>query len=272
MYLSYNSNGLAHHRLDEALRMLADLGYKGVAITPDVPHLDLLRTDEREWEATRALLEKLKLASVVETGARYVLDPRRKHWPNLCTRDDAAAEKRLDWYRRACRMSKVLGSTGVSIWSGPLEAGDDPAAALARLVSRLHRALDDAKGARICFEPEPGMLIDSLGAYRTLRAKLARQDLYTTIDTGHLIVTEPGDPASHLAEFAGSLINVQVDDARRGVHEHLAPGQGELDFAAIFRELKRLAYAGPLALELSRDSHRAAEAAAQAYTALSPLL
>ena len=110
MYLAYNTNGLAHHRLDEALRMLADLGYGGVAITPDVPHLDLLRSDESDWERTRALLDQLKLKSVVETGARYVLDPRRKHWPNLCTPDDAAAERRLDWYRRACRLANALFS------------------------------------------------------------------------------------------------------------------------------------------------------------------
>ena len=272
MYLAYNTNGLAHHRLDEALRLLADLGYGGVAITPDVPHLDLLRTDEREWEKTRALLDSLKLKAVVETGARYVLDPRRKHWPNLCSRDDAAAERRLDWYRRACRLATALGAVGVSIWSGPLEPGDDPEAAFARLVTRLHRALDAARGARLCFEPEPGMLIDSLGAYRRLRARLGRQDLWTTIDTGHLLATEPGAPEAHLAEFAPSLINVQVDDARRGVHEHLAPGRGEIDFSAIFRELRRLNYAGPLALELSRDSHRGAEAAASAYAALAPLL
>jgi L-ribulose-5-phosphate 3-epimerase len=268
MYLAYNTNGLAHHRLDEALRMLADLGYGGVAITPDVPHLDLLRSDEREWESIRALLEKLKLKAVVETGARYVLDSRRKHWPNLCTPDEGAAERRLDWYRRACRLSKALGAEGVSLWSGPAE----DAGAFERLARRLHRVLDEAEGARICFEPEPGMLIDSLGAYRTLRAALKRDDLYTTIDTGHLIVTEPGRPEAHLAEFAGSLINVQVDDAKRGVHEHLAPGKGEIDFAAIFRELRRLGYRGPLALELSRDSHRGAEAAAEAYARLAPLL
>jgi len=272
MYLAYNTNGLAHHRLDEALHLLAELGYGGVAITPDVPHLDLLQTDERDWDRTRALLDRLKLRCVVETGARYVLDPRRKHWPNLCTPDPAAAERRLDWYRRACRLAKALGAEAVSIWSGPLERGDDPAEAFARLVKRLHRVLDDAQGARICFEPEPGMLIDSLSRYRELREKLGRKDLWTTIDTGHLVVTEPGDPQTHLAEFAGSLINVQVDDARRGVHEHLAPGEGILDFAAIFRELKRLGYPGPLALELSRDSHRGAEAAAQAYAALAPLL
>jgi L-ribulose-5-phosphate 3-epimerase len=105
-----------------------------------------------------------------------------------------------------------------------------------------------------------------------LRQRLAREDLMTTIDIGHLIVTEPGAPQDHLAEFASTLRNVQVDDARRGVHEHLIPGEGEIDFAPVFRELRRLNYQGPVALELSRDSHRAAEAVIRAYHALSPLL
>jgi sugar phosphate isomerase/epimerase len=40
----------------------------------------------------------------------------------------------------------------------------------------------------------------------------------------------------------------------------------------VFGELKRIGYRGPLALELSRDSHRAADAAADAYRRLAPLL
>lgn len=274
MILGYNTNGLAHHRLDDALDLLADLGYGGVALTPDVPHLDLLRTDERDWEKTRARLDRLNLRCVVETGARYVLDPRRKHWPNLLTRDEAAAERRMDYYRRALRLAAVLGAPAVSLWSGPLEAGDDPEAARDRLLARLPRLLDAAAaaGVSVCFEPEPGHLIDGLSAYRELRKCLGRRDLRTTIDVGHLLVTEPGAPEAHLAEWADSLMNVQVDDARRGIHEHLPPGEGEIDFGPVFRELRRIGYKGLAALELSRDSHRAAEVAARAYRLLAPLL
>lgn len=273
MWLAYNTNGLAHHRLEDGLRLLADLGYDGVALTPDVGQLDLATTDEREWEAARGLLEKLKLRVVLETGARYALDPRRKHWPNLVTADDAAAERRIGWYRRAIRMARVLRAELVSLWSG---TPDDPPAVdprmmpspaieaiWRRLIDRLQRVLDDAAAASvtICLEPEPGMFVDSLAAYRELRRRLARDELATTLDVGHLLVTEAGAPHEHLAEFAGSLRNVQLDDARRGVHEHLPLGAGEIEFAPVFSELRRMNYRGPVALELSRDSHRAAQLA-----------
>lgn len=274
MYLAYNTNGLAHHRLEEAFRLLADLGYEGVALTPDVNHLDPFHTEEGDWEKARALLDQLHLKCVIETGARYVLDPRRKHWPNLLAKDPGDAIRRLNFYRRCLKMARALGSELISIWSGPLEPGDDPAAAFDRLLERLPRLLDEAReaGVLVCFEPEPGHLIDGHERYRELRKRLDRSDLMTTIDIGHLLVTEPGAPERHLAEFAPTLRNVQVDDARRGVHEHLVPGEGEIDFAPVFRELRRLKYAGPVALELSRDSHRAGEIAARAAAFLAPLL
>ena len=99
--LAYNTNGLSHHRLPDALRLLHDLGYQGVAITPDVGNLDPFHLKEGEVEAVRALAGELGLVLTIETGARFLLDPRRKHRPSLL--EEAAAERarRIDFLERS---------------------------------------------------------------------------------------------------------------------------------------------------------------------------
>ncbi len=47
MRLGYNTNGLAHHRLRDAITLLAHEGYQSVAITLDAGRLILTRIPRR---------------------------------------------------------------------------------------------------------------------------------------------------------------------------------------------------------------------------------
>ena len=61
MRLGYNTNGLQNHRLSDALRLMADLGYQAVAITPDVSHLDPFTCSPRDVDAIGTLLQELDI-------------------------------------------------------------------------------------------------------------------------------------------------------------------------------------------------------------------
>src|SRR5262245_24184854 len=101
MLLGYNTNGFAHHRPEDALAVLAELGYRSVALTLDHHALDPYDPGlPRQLDAVRGLLRGLGLRSVVETGARFLLDPRRKHQPTLLDPTAAGRERRLDFLRR----------------------------------------------------------------------------------------------------------------------------------------------------------------------------
>ena len=268
--LGYNTNGFAHHRLEDALRIIAELGYRAVALTPDANHLPPDRATDAELRATRRLLEELGLGVVVETGARYVLDPRRKHRPTLLESDAAARERRLDFLVCCAEMAAALGGDVVSIWSGVLPPGTEPHDAWRFLADGVARLCERVRpsGVRVAFEPEPGMLVESLAQWESLRDAVAAPNLGLTLDVGHVPCTEPIAAHEAIRRHAGELLNVHLDDSRGGVHEHLQIGEGELDWGAIVRALADVGFAGVASLELSRHSHAAPAAAREAIERL----
>jgi sugar phosphate isomerase/epimerase len=268
----YVTSGLAHHRLDEALRLLADLGYDGCAITLDHAHLDPFAPGlATEVGRIAGLAQRLGLALGVETGARFLLDPRRKHEPTLLSAEPDGRARRVDFLGRAIAIARDLGAPVVSLWSGIAPRGAPPAIAWARLregVEAVVRRAGDS-GVRLGFEPEPGMLAESVADYRALRAAIDDPALGLTLDLGHCLLTEPAPPAEVVRQVAPVLVNVHAEDMRRPLHEHLAFGQGEMCYPPILAALAGVAYTGLVNVELSRDSHRAPEvaAAARAYLA-----
>ncbi len=273
--IGYNTNGLAHHRLRDAFDLVADLGYRGVALTPDVGELDLYALDAERVRALRRQAEDRDLALAVETGARFALDPARKHRPNLLDSGPTDRARRVDFYRRSIDLAAELGAPLVSIWSGAAEVavvGDDANFDRARteplwdrLVLGVRAVLDHARdrGVRLAFEPEPGMFLERPAGYLELVRRLESRgaELGLTLDVGHLVVTGDVPVADSIRALASHLVHVHLDDARAGVHEHLQLGSGDLDLPATLRALEEIGFGGMAAVELSRDSHRAPEAA-----------
>jgi sugar phosphate isomerase/epimerase len=115
---AYNTNGLTSHRLDDALALLADCGYDGVALTLDVAHHDPFAADLSGRTAVlRRRLDALGLANVVETGARFLLDPRRKHHPTLVSPAAADRARRVAFLHTCVDVAADLGSEAVSFWA-----------------------------------------------------------------------------------------------------------------------------------------------------------
>ncbi|HWV58459.1 MAG TPA: sugar phosphate isomerase/epimerase family protein [Longimicrobiales bacterium] len=266
MRIGYNTNGFAHHRLDDALAILAELGYSAVAITPDVHHLPPFETTPAGLRTVRRRLEELGLAAVIETGARFVLDPRRKHRPNLLEAEREGRHRRLAFLVRCAEIAGEIGAGVISIWSGakPAEVGIDEAWLLLQdgVAALCERAAD--LGIRVGFEPEPGMFVETLAQWDRLRDAVRHPALSLTLDVGHVPCTESVTPAHAIVERADELCNVHLDDVRGGVHEHLQIGDGELDWPAIAAALRQSGDQGIAEFELSRHSHTAPTAAAEA--------
>jgi L-ribulose-5-phosphate 3-epimerase len=280
MILGYNTNGLAHHELLEAINLLSEIGYRGVAITLD--HGALNPYEERldsQLASVAELLAVHDMACVIETGARFLLDSRTKHEPTLVTADPAGRAKRVDFLRRAVDIAARLNAGCVSLWSGIVRDGAGDREAFSRLVDGLTNVLAYAErqGVILAFEPEPGMLINTLARYDDLLEELSAQRvesarLRLTIDIGHLHCQGELPIADQIVRRGDRLANVHIEDMRSGKHEHLMFGEGEIDFPPVIAALAKIGYAGLVGVELSRHSHEGPNAAQRAYNYLNPLI
>jgi len=275
MKLGYNTNGLAHHRFDDAIALIADAGYRSVAITVDHHCLDpssaSFRTDVARM---RALLERCDLSCVIETGARFLLDPTQKHQPTLMSPSREGRRWRLEFLSSCVDIASELNAEAVSFWSGTPRHDAPDQEHWRRLVDGCRRLVDiaEAKNVRLAFEPEPGMFIETCDMYASLADAIGSPLFGLTLDVGHVHCLNDGTIPDRIRQFADRLWNVHIEDMRPGVHEHLPFGQGTIDFPPLFAALREVGYQGGVHVELSRDSHRAPDALRESFAFLHPLL
>ena len=274
MLLGYNTNGLAHHDPFDSVELLAEIGYGSLALTIDHHCLSPFRSSSaNDLVRMRETLERLKLRSVVETGARFLLDRYVKHEPTLMTADADSRQRRIDFYCRCIDIAAALNSDCVSLWSGVLRDGLDDEAAMQRLVFGLQPVLDHAAkhSVVIGFEPEPGMFIDTMLRFDQLAERVAAPHFRLTLDIGHLHCLGETPLPDYIQRYAPQLVNVHLEDMRRGVHEHLPFGEGEIDIPPVLAALQTAGYQGGVHVELARDSHRGPQLARASWEFLTRL-
>lgn len=265
MILGYNTNGFAHHRLSDALEIMAELGYGGVALTPDVNHLDpwddLYLSDVQRY---REILDANNLSCVIETGSRFMLDPRRKHYPTLLNSNDEERSKRRSFLAVCMDVVHDLRHGDiVSFWSGVTPPDEPSSSILSRLVDECKHLAEHAADhhVRLAFEPEPGMFIDTMDKFAELHDKVNHPSFGLTLDVGHLVCLNDLPISGHIQNWKHKLWNVHLDDMKSGVHDHLMFGDGEVDFHDVFAALNAINYKGMASVELSRHSYDAVNAA-----------
>jgi sugar phosphate isomerase/epimerase len=274
MLLGYNTNGFAHHDVFDAISLLAEIGYRSVAITIDHGVLAPGGNWRTQLRRLRSSLRSYGMRSVIETGARFLLSAEQKHEPTLVSATPEERARRMEFYMHAVRCAAAVGSDCVSLWSGTLRQPIPHEEAMARLASGLAELARYAaeNGVTLGFEPEPGMLVDSMARFAELLSLVDEPNLKLTLDVGHLECQGEVPITDQVRRWGPRLVNVHLEDMRRGRHEHLMFGDGEIDFPPVLQALAQLGYQGGVHVELSRHSHEAPTAARRAYEFLQPMI
>ena len=275
MILGYNSNGISNHDPVEAINLLAEIGFQSIAITVDHGFLNPFDENiDENLAIVKKALAKNRMQCAIESGARYLLDPRRKHQPTMLSENATGRQKRVEFLKKCIDLSAELDGSCVSLWSGSPTDNCDDQVALDRIKTELEKVIEYAEEHNqiLGFEPEPEMFVDTMASYQRLLEWVDSPRLQLTLDIGHLYCQGEVPVVDFIDHWQDRIVNIHIEDIKAGVHEHLMFGEGEVRFPPIIEKLAQLQYGGPVHVELSRHSHCAPAAARHSYEFLRPLI
>lgn len=254
--LAYSCNAYMRHTLDDALERIAAIGYRGVELMADTPHLWPADTSESTIDAVRSTLDRLglQIANINAFMMNKIGDRRQPYWhPSWIELDRDYRRIRTEHTRQALTLARRLGAPCITTEpGGPVESGQSHAAALHLFVEELKPVVHHAEreGVLLLIEPEPGLLIERFEQYLELRDRVDSPFMQLNFDIGHAFCVNE-EPADWIPRMARHIRHFHVEDiaATRG-HHHLVPGSGAIDFTATFKAIHEIGYTGWVTVEL----------------------
>lgn len=237
--LAYSTNAYMRFDVLEAIRRVAALGYTGIELMADAPHLWPAETTPKTLDAVRKALDAhgLTISNINAFMMNRIGDPRQPYWhPSWIEPDSAYRQIRIDHTKAALTMARLLGAPCITTEpGGPIEGGMTYAKAMDLFVEVLKPVVQHAEkeGVRLLIEPEPGLMIERFDQYLELAERIRSPYLALNFDVGHAFCVGE-DPAEWIPKMRRHTYHYQIEDiAATRVHRHLIPGEGAIDFKAV---------------------------------------
>lgn len=282
MKLAFSSNAFRAFTLEETVRTLAGIGYDGLEIMGDAPHLwppDM--TPDRVDSVLRALrrhrMEVSNVNAFMMCGYREPRSgrPGTFHWPSWIDRDEEIRGARIAHTAGCVELAAALGARSVSTEpGGPLDgmARKDAYRLFARGLEPVARRAAEL-GMTLLVEPEPALLIERSNEFdEFVRGFVDFPGIGLNFDMGHFYCVGE-DPAGLIRRFGRRAFHFHLEDiAASRVHFHLPPGEGAMDYRAIFGALHAIGYEGWVTIELYPFQTDAPEVAKRAFDFVRPMI
>ena len=253
---SFSTRAYSQHSLQHALNRIADAGFKGVEILADKPHAWLDTFAAADQTRLQQQLKKHDLfVSNIDAGSTvgFWSDAPAEpiYEPSLVSSSREYREWRIAYSKKALRLGKALEARNVSFTSGRALAGVSPEKAMTYLIDGLERLIEFAEqlGQRFSIQCEPTLLIEKPEEVAALLKKLHAPIFGVNLDVPNMVAAG-ADPLDAIEKLKGRIFNVQLADILAHKNYRRVPGDGDIDFAAIFKKLRSVGYTGPVTWDL----------------------
>ena len=274
MIFGYSTNAFVKFTLEESVEKIARLGFKGIEIMGDRPHLYPPDYDGDKLGLLKSLLEKNNL-KVTNINSFTLFAVGDTYLPSWIEPDAERRAIRIAHTLSCLDVAHALGARNISVPpGGPLPGNMTRPEALGLFHDGLDAVLPRAEelGVRLLIEPEPNLLMERTAEIRPFVEEIQAPAVGINFDIGHFFCAGE-DPAAAFEELFAWVGHIHIEDiAATREHNHLIAGLGAIDFQSVFAAMQRLGYQHDMSLELYPYTDRPEEAGRQSLLHLLPML
>ena len=274
MIFGYSTNAFVKYSLLDSFDMIARLGFAGVEIMCDQPHLYPPEYDNAALTKVKVSLEKnglkptnLNSFTLFAVGDTYL--------PSWIEPEAARRRIRVDHTLACLEIAAFIGCRNISVPpGGPLPENMTRKEALHLFHQGMDQVIPKAEelGVQLLIEPEPNLLMERTAEIKPFVSEIQAPAVGINFDIGHFYCAGE-DPAAAFEELYPWVGHIHIEDiAPTREHNHLIAGLGAIDFPSVFTAMKRSAYLYDMSLELYPYTDRPEAAGKDSLAHLLPFL
>lgn len=251
MIFGYSTNAFKKFSLDDALKKISRLGFKGVEIMGDRPHLYPPDYGENELKRLNQIIRKSNL-KVTNLNSFTLFAVGNTYLPSWIEPEKKRREIRVRHTLDSLRIAKQIDCANISIPPGGPLNGISRAQAMRLFYQGLEQVtpLAEELELKLLVEPEPDLMIETTTQIKAFIADVKSTSVGINFDIGHFFCAGE-DPQAAFEELYEWVGHVHLEDiASSREHNHLIAGHGAIQFKSIFESMVRLGYRGDISLEL----------------------
>ena len=251
MIIGYSTNAFVKFSLLEAVEKIAHLGFRGVEIMCDRPHLYPPDYGEEKLVRLKSLINQRGL-EVTNLNSFTLFAVGDTYLPSWIEPQEERREIRIQHTLQCLELADFFSCRNISVPPGGPLAGMARKDAMSLFHQGLARVapLAEELGVKILVEPEPELLLENTGEFKEFIKDVESNAIGLNFDIGHFFCAGE-DPSAAFEELFEWIGHVHLEDiAATRVHNHLILGHGAIQLLEVFKTMIRLGYQGDVSLEL----------------------
>jgi sugar phosphate isomerase/epimerase len=251
MIIGYSTNAFVKFSVFEAVEKIGRLGFRGVEIMCDRPHLYPPDFDEENLTRLKTLIDAQGLI-VTNLNSFTLFAVGDTYLPSWIEPQEERREMRIEHTLQCLKVADFFGCKNISVPPGGPVGEISRKKAMALFHQGLERVAPLAQelDIMILVEPEPDLLMENTKEFKEFIVDVKSPAIGVNFDIGHFFCAGE-DPSGAFEELFEWIGHVHLEDiASSREHNHLILGHGAIQFPEIFETMLRLEYQGNVSLEL----------------------